>query len=88
MNIFLYAWCTINIPLSKKELRINRNRPYFLLFYKLKVMQDMTENIGECEFGELDIVDFSGDIERSDFIVKKKYCKIRKMWACVSRVIN
>lgn len=80
---------TVKLPRFNREVQVNENQTLLsaLLDAKIDVMYDCKK--GECGLCQLDILDYSGDIDHRDFFFsEEEKGENKKMCACVSRVAN
>lgn len=79
----------LKIPRFDKEIKVNKNQTILqaLQAAKIEVMYDCKK--GECGLCQVDILEYSGDIDHRDFFFSEtEKGENHKMCACVSRVAN
>jgi len=79
----------VTIPRFKKQIEVQENETllHALEAVDIDVMYDCKK--GECGLCQVDILDYSGDIDHRDFFFSDaKKGENKKMCACVSRVAN
>ncbi|MBT9187639.1 PDR/VanB family oxidoreductase [Zobellia russellii] len=80
---------TVKLPRFNREVQVNENQTLLsaLLDAKIDVMYDCKK--GECGLCQVDILEYSGDIDHRDFFFsEEEKGENKKMCACVSRVAN
>lgn len=80
---------TVNLPRFKRKIQVKENQTLLsaLLDAKIDIMYDCKK--GECGLCQLDILEYSGDIDHRDFFFSEaEKSENKKMCACVSRVAN